>query len=153
MSCSAFESQRGARPSGVASGGLSAERKRCGTGRRAVRGVKHRTVIVDCAHYRDGERQHEGKLPLDVAEKCVVGDGDFVWLGLLDPTEEELRDVGERFGLHELAFEDAFSGHQRPKLEDYDDSYFIVLQAGALRRREGGGRVRRDHALRLADAT
>jgi magnesium transporter len=85
-------------------------------------------VIVDCAHYREGKRQHEGKLPLDVAEKCVVGDGDFVWLGLLDPTEEELRDVGERFGLHELALEDAFEAHQRPKLEDYDDSYFVVLK-------------------------
>jgi magnesium transporter len=85
-------------------------------------------VIVDCAHYRNGERQHEGKLPLDVAEKCVVGDGDFVWLGLLDPSEQELREVGERFALHELALEDAFKGHQRPKLEDYEDSYFIVLK-------------------------
>jgi magnesium transporter len=84
-------------------------------------------VIVDCAHYRDGERQHEGTLPLDVAATCVVGDGDFVWLGLFEPTKEELADVGERFGLHELALEDAYETHQRPKLEDYDDSYFIVL--------------------------
>ena len=84
-------------------------------------------MIVDCAHYRDGERQHEGTLPLDVAATCVVGDGDFVWLGLFEPTKEELADVGERFGLHELALEDAYETHQRPKLEDYDDSYFIVL--------------------------
>ena len=85
-------------------------------------------MIVDCAHYRDGKRQHEGQLPLDVAAKCVVGDGDFVWLGLFEPTAEELRDVGERFNLHELALEDAYGAHQRPKLEDYDDSYFIVLR-------------------------
>ena len=85
-------------------------------------------MIVDCAHYRDGKRQHDGQLPLDVAEKCVVGDGDFVWLGLYEPTEEELADVGERFGLHELALEDAYVGHQRPKLEDYDRSYFMVLR-------------------------
>jgi len=85
-------------------------------------------VIVDCAHYRDGVRQHEGQLPLDVAESCVVGDGDFVWLGLFEPTVEELRDVGARFGLHELALEDAYGAHQRPKLEDYEDSYFIVLR-------------------------
>jgi magnesium transporter len=85
-------------------------------------------VIVDCAHYRDGVRQNEGQLPLDVAEKCVVGDGDFVWLGLFEPTVEELRDVGERFNLHELALEDAYRAHQRPKLEDYDDSYFVVLR-------------------------
>jgi magnesium transporter len=85
-------------------------------------------VIVDCAHYRDGVRQHEGQLPLDVAEKCVVGDGDFVWLGLFEPTVEELRDVGARFDLHELALEDAYRAHQRPKLEDYEDSYFVVLR-------------------------
>ena len=85
-------------------------------------------MIVDCAHYRDGVRQHEGKLPLEVAASCVVGDGDFVWLGLYDPTAEELEDVGERFGLHELALEDAYRAHQRPKLEDYDQSYFIVLR-------------------------
>jgi magnesium transporter len=84
-------------------------------------------VIVDCAHYRDGRRQNEGKLPLDVAASCVVGDGDFVWLGLFEPTVSELRDVGERFGLHELALEDAYRAHQRPKLEDYEDSYFVVL--------------------------
>ena len=85
-------------------------------------------MIVDCAHYRDGVRQNEGTLPLDVAEKCVAGDGDFVWLGLYEPTVEELRDVGGRFGLHELALEDAYRAHQRPKLEDYDDSWFIVLR-------------------------
>ena len=85
-------------------------------------------MIVDCAHYRDGVRQHEGKLPLDVAEKCVVGDGDFVWLGMYEPTVDELQDVGRRFGLHELALEDAYRAHQRPKLEDYDESYFIVLR-------------------------
>jgi magnesium transporter len=85
-------------------------------------------VIVDCAHYRDGKRQHEGQLPIEVAASCVKGDGDFVWLGLYEPTVEELRDVGDRFHLHELALEDAYRAHQRPKLEDYDDSYFVVLR-------------------------
>lgn len=85
-------------------------------------------MIVDCAHYRDGVRQHEGQLPLDVAASCVAGDGDFVWLGLFEPTVDELRDVGERFNLHELALEDAYRAHQRPKLEDYDNSYFVVLR-------------------------
>ncbi len=85
-------------------------------------------MIVDCAHYRDGVRQHEGQLPLDVAANCVAGDGDFVWLGLFEPTVAELREVGELFNLHELALEDAYGAHQRPKLEDYDESYFIVLR-------------------------
>ena len=61
-------------------------------------------------------------------QNCVVGDGDFVWLGLFEPTRRSSQDVGERFGLHELALEDAYRAHQRPKLEDYDDSYFIVLR-------------------------
>ena len=87
-------------------------------------------MIVDCAHYKDGKRQHEGKLPLDVAATCVSGDeqGEFVWLGLFEPSAAELRQVAERFDLHELAVEDAERAHQRPKLEDYDDSYFIVLK-------------------------
>jgi magnesium transporter len=85
-------------------------------------------VIVDCAHYRDGKRQHQGKLGLDEAAACASGDGGFVWLGLFEPSDEELREVGERFGLHELALEDAHHAHQRPKLEDYGDSYFVVLR-------------------------
>jgi magnesium transporter len=86
-------------------------------------------MIVDCAHYRDGKRQHEGKLSLDEASRCVKdGEGEFVWLGLFEPSGEELREVAKRFGLHELAVEDAERAHQRPKLEDYEGSFFIVLK-------------------------
>jgi magnesium transporter len=87
-------------------------------------------MIVDCAHYKDGKRQHEGKLPLEqAAAKCPTAEpGEFVWLGLLEPSAEELHEVAEQFGLHELAVEDAEAAHQRPKLEDYEDSYFIVLK-------------------------
>jgi magnesium transporter len=87
-------------------------------------------MIVDCAHYINGERQNKGQLPLEVAATCVSGGepGEFVWLGLLEPTHDELHQVAERFGLHELAVEDAEVAHQRPKLEDYDGSYFIVLK-------------------------
>jgi magnesium transporter len=87
-------------------------------------------MIVDCAHYKDGTRQNHGKLPLDVASSCVSGDdrGEFVWLGLFEPSAEELGQVAQRFDLHELAVEDAERAHQRPKLEDYDSSYFIVLK-------------------------
>jgi len=86
-------------------------------------------MIVDCAHYKDGKRQHEGKLSLDEASRCVKGEqGEFVWLGLYEPSGEELHEVAQRFDLHELAVEDAERAHQRPKLEDYDGSYFIVLR-------------------------
>jgi magnesium transporter len=85
-------------------------------------------VIVDCAHYREGVRQHEGALDVErAAEYARAGDG-FVWVGLLHPTDEELTEVAQAFSLHELAVEDAGREHQRPKLEQYDDSFFLVLK-------------------------
>jgi magnesium transporter len=88
------------------------------------------TVIVDCALYRDGRRQNEGPMALDRAAKiCAETDG-FIWLGLFEPGEAELADVQERFGLHELAIEDAQNFHLRPKIERYEDSgvLFAVLR-------------------------
>jgi len=86
-------------------------------------------VIVDCAHYRDGARQESGPLAIDTAaERAKQGDG-FIWLGLLDPSEEELLSMGKAFDLHELAVEDAtIDSHQRPKIDDYDGSFFVVLK-------------------------
>ena len=82
-------------------------------------------MLVDCAHYKDGARQHKGPLPLHEVAKHR-GDG-FVWLGLHDPSTEEMREVADRFELPELAVEDAMKAHQRPKIEDYADGYFLVL--------------------------
>jgi magnesium transporter len=84
--------------------------------------------IVDCAHYRDGVRQHEGPLGVERAAAASHGDGDFVWLGLYEPNEEEMADVARAFDLPELAVEDAEESHQRPKLEDYEGSFFAVLR-------------------------
>jgi magnesium transporter len=86
-------------------------------------------VIVDCALYRDGRRQNEGPLALDrAAEICAETDG-FVWLGLVEPDPEELAEVQHRFGLHELAIEDAQTFHLRPKIERYEgDVLFTVLR-------------------------
>jgi magnesium transporter len=84
-------------------------------------------VIIDCAHYKDGSRQNEGPLPIDeAARRCYEEDG-FVWIGLHDPDDEELLEVAERFDLPPLAVEDAMNAHQRPKLEDYPEGYFLVL--------------------------
>ena len=88
-------------------------------------------MIVDCAYYRDGERQHKGPMELQgAAEICMQETSGFVWLGLFEPSPEELREVQDRFGLHELAVEDAQSFHLRPKIEQYDDGevYFAVLR-------------------------
>jgi magnesium transporter len=85
-------------------------------------------VIVDCAVYRDGHRM-EGPDDLSdaLAEARAAGDA-FVWIGLYEPTEKEFGLVTEEFALHPLAVEDALKAHQRPKLEVYDDSLFMVLK-------------------------
>ncbi len=83
-------------------------------------------MILDCAHYKDGARQNEGPLGIDeAAERCR--EEGFVWLGLHDPEPAELSEVAERFALPPLAVEDATKAHQRPKIEDYDHGYFLVL--------------------------
>jgi magnesium transporter len=85
-------------------------------------------MIIDCAHYRDGRRQHDGPLPLEeAAARCQ--EAGFVWLGLFDPRAEELAEVREAFDLHELAIEDAQTFHLRPKFERFDqDLHFVILR-------------------------
>ncbi len=85
-------------------------------------------MIVDCAHYVGGARQHEGPLDLETAAACARERSGFVWLGLHEPSPAELNEVGAMFGLHELAVEDAGGKHQRPKIEDYDGSFFVVVK-------------------------
>jgi magnesium transporter len=88
-------------------------------------------VIIDCAHYVDGKRQHDGRMDLNrAAEVCEAGNEGFVWIGLFEPSTEELADVQRRFGLHDLAVEDAQTLHLRPKVEQYDAGAqsFVVLR-------------------------
>jgi magnesium transporter len=83
-------------------------------------------MIVDCAHYQDGQRRDEGAVPLqEAAARC--GQGGFVWLGLFEPEEEELAEVRDTFGLHELAVEDVQNFHMRPKIESYDHDVRLVI--------------------------
>ena len=51
-----------------------------------------------------------------------------MWIGLHEPDEHQMQAVADVFGLHELAVEDAVHAHQRPKLERYDDTLFLVLK-------------------------
>lgn len=83
--------------------------------------------VVNCAVYgRDGQRQDIG---LDaISDVLAVDDGSFVWIGLHEPGEGVLEKLQEEFGLHDLAIEDAHNAHQRPKLEAYGDSLFLVAQ-------------------------
>lgn len=83
-------------------------------------------MIVDCAIYRDGERIEPTSLD-EVYEASRNGSG-IAWLGLHEPSKEEIAEIAGRFGLHELAVEDAIHAHQRPKLERYGDMLFLVLR-------------------------
>jgi magnesium transporter len=87
-------------------------------------------VIVDSALYRHGARVEVATGPHDYGalRDGVRETGDFVWLGLHQPSEEELAEVAKAFGLHPLAVEDALKAHQRPKLERYGDVMFLVLK-------------------------
>ncbi|MFD5799417.1 magnesium/cobalt transporter CorA [Streptomyces diastatochromogenes] len=84
-------------------------------------------MIVDCAVYRDGHRT-EGPEDLSDALEEARAAGGFVWIGLYEPSEREFDLVTEEFRLHPLAVEDALKAHQRPKLDVYDDSLFMVLK-------------------------
>ena len=84
-------------------------------------------MIVDCAVYENGVRR-PGKLALEDAYEAGRESDAFVWIGLYEPTEEEFESVRREFDLHKLAVEDAIKAHQRPKLEIYGDSVFVVLK-------------------------
>ncbi|MGP4003192.1 magnesium/cobalt transporter CorA [Streptomyces sp. 8N706] len=85
-------------------------------------------VIVDCAIYRDGCRTEGPADFSDALDEARAEGNSFLWIGLHEPTEKEFELVTSEFGLHPLAVEDALTAHQRPKLEVYDDSLFLVLK-------------------------
>src|SRR3954454_22498394 len=113
-----------------------------------MRGKRPVGMIVDCAIYEDGERRAGD---LDVSEGGRAGGGEttpacavalpaapraagdatppsFVGLGAHEPTPEEFDAVAREFDLHELAVEDAVEAHERPKLEVYGETLFVVLK-------------------------
>src|SRR3954452_2128378 len=87
-------------------------------------------MIVDCAHYENGARQHEDALSAEQAAEIRkrAQAGEFVWIGIHEPERGDLERLQALFDLHELAVEDAQNAHQRPKIEDYGDDVFIVLK-------------------------
>jgi magnesium transporter len=88
-------------------------------------------VIVDSAVYRQGRRVEDDLAPGDLASvrELATEPGDFVWVGLHEPNEEELATVRKEFELHPLAVEDAYHAHQRPKLERYEHTLFLTLKS------------------------
>jgi magnesium transporter len=86
-----------------------------------------RDVIVDRAIYRDGRRTPAPDTLSELNSACRAGEG-IAWIGLYRPDAEEFANLAREFDLHELAVEDAVKAHQRPKLERYGDTLFLVLR-------------------------
>jgi magnesium transporter len=82
-------------------------------------------VLVNCAVYQNGRKVAD--ISPDEIHLFVNESGCFVWVALQDPEPAEIEVMQREFSLHELAVEDAQHGHQRPKIEEYGDSLFVVL--------------------------
>src|SRR5262245_54609770 len=87
-------------------------------------------MVVNCVAYADGRRVADVAVA-DIDRVLAASDG-FVWIGLHEPDEPLLKQVQKEFCLHDLAVEDALRAHQRPKLEEYDGSLFLVLRTVQL---------------------
>ena len=83
--------------------------------------------LVDNAIYADGRRVAT-PATLDETYEVMKAHNGFAWIGMYRPTEQEVRSVAEEFNLHHLPVEDALKGHQRAKLERFDDVVFLVLR-------------------------
>ncbi|MBK8177059.1 MAG: magnesium/cobalt transporter CorA [Rhodospirillales bacterium] len=87
-------------------------------------------AVVACCGYESGRRVAD--LDISRCGEFCDRDGRFVWVGLREPPQDLLRGLQRQFQLHDLAIEDAFRAHQRPKVEVYGDSVFIVLRTARL---------------------
>jgi len=86
--------------------------------------------IINCATYADGRRIADVELPH--VHEVLKSIDQFVWIGLHEPSDDILKRVQSEFGLHDLAVEDAQKAHQRPKIEIYGDSLFIVMRTAQI---------------------
>jgi magnesium transporter len=85
--------------------------------------------LVDSAIYEHGRREESPTSVADTIRALRSRPDAMAWIGMFRPAERQLVTVADEFGLHELAVEDAIVAHQRPKLERYGDTLFVVLRA------------------------
>lgn len=83
-------------------------------------------MIVDCAEYCQGKRV--SKVEIAHINEVLKKPNHFIWIGLQEPDQDMLKTIQKEFGLHDLAIEDALRAHQRPKIEAYADTLFVVLR-------------------------
>ena len=91
--------------------------------------------VVNCAAYSDGRRI--ATIPIQDISEHLSDPNGFVWIGLYEPAEETLKQIQEEFQFHDLAIEDAHRAHQRPKLETYGDTLFIVVRTAQINPESG----------------
>ncbi|MCC3246986.1 magnesium/cobalt transporter CorA [Methylocystis sp. WRRC1] len=92
--------------------------------------ARHAPGVVNAAVYRDGVKVAD--IDIDEAGAWSKREGHVVWIGLYEPPLDLLERVGRQFSLHPLAIEDAAKAHQFPKLEEFDDSIFIVARTSQM---------------------
>ncbi|MDO9596675.1 MAG: magnesium/cobalt transporter CorA [Azoarcus sp.] len=100
-------------------------------------------MLINCIAYQNGRKLAD--VPVDQISDYLERPDCFVWVALKDATPEEMAQMAEEFGLHELAVEDANHGRQRPKVEEYDDEVFAVMHL--VEEQEGKLQVGEVHAF------
>ncbi|SFL99204.1 magnesium/cobalt transporter CorA [Rugamonas rubra] len=88
-------------------------------------------MLINCVAYHDGQKLAD--IPVEDISDYILRPDCFVWVALREAEPAELSVMQEEFGLHELAVEDARRGHQRPKIEEYGDSLFVVVKTVELK--------------------
>ncbi|MES2353641.1 MAG: magnesium/cobalt transporter CorA [Pseudomonadota bacterium] len=87
-------------------------------------------MLITCVAYQKGRKV--GEIPIAGISAYLAQTENFVWIALKDVEPDELKSMQEQFNLHPLAVEDARNGHQRPKIEEYEDSIFAALHTVEL---------------------
>ena len=87
-------------------------------------------MLINCVAYQEGKKLSD--ITVEAISDYIEVPDCFVWVALREPSREELAVMKEEFGLHELAVEDAQRGNQRPKIEEYGDSLFVVVRTVEL---------------------
>lgn len=82
-------------------------------------------MLINCVVYQEGKKLSD--IPVEDISQYVQKPDCFVWVALRDADDAELATMQREFALHDLAVEDASRGHQRPKVEEYGDTLFVVV--------------------------
>lgn len=88
--------------------------------------MKNKNKVINCIAYQQGKRLNN--ITINEISEVIKEPDTFIWLGLWQPEDAFMRKIQQEFNLHDLAIEDALCAHQRPKIETYGDSLFIVVK-------------------------